>query len=53
MEEAGAAHAALAPLARGAAQVDDHGLALEQAHQVGRLLALSDTHLRGKMDVQY
>lgn len=46
VEEAGAPSAALAPLTGGPAQVDDHWLALEQAHQVSGLLALSDTHLR-------
>lgn len=46
VEETGAPNATLPPLTRGPAQVNDHWLALEQAHQVGGLLALSDTDLR-------
>lgn len=52
VEEAGAANTTLPPLTRGPTQVDDHWLALEQAHQVSGLLALSDTHL-GQVTTMY
>lgn len=45
MEEAGAGRLRMSTFGRRASEVDDHGFALEQAHQVCRLLPLSDSHL--------
>lgn len=45
VEEASGGSLRLATLSAGASAVDDHGFALEQAHQVWRLLALSHSHL--------
>lgn len=45
VEEASAAGQRLSTFAWRSSAVDDHGFALEQAHQVWRLLALSHSHL--------
>lgn len=45
VEEAGAGRLRMSTFGRGASEVDDHGFATEQAHQVRRLLPLSDSHL--------
>lgn len=45
VEEASGGSMRLATLSAGASTVDDHGFALEQAHQVRRLLALGHSHL--------
>lgn len=45
VEEASAAGLRLSTFAWRSSLVDDHGFALEQAHQVWRLLALSHSHL--------
>lgn len=50
VEEAGGAGLRLSTFAGCSSAVDDHGLALEQAHQVGRLLALGHSHLRDKVN---
>lgn len=45
VEEASAGRLRMSTFGRGASEVDDHGFATEQAHQVRRLLPLSDSHL--------
>lgn len=45
VEEAGAGRLRMSAFGRGASEVDDHGFATEHAHQVRRLLPLSDSHL--------
>lgn len=47
VEKAGGAGGALATFAGRSPTVDDHGLLLEETHEVRWLLALCDTHLRG------
>lgn len=49
VEEASGSGLRLAARPAGAATVDDHGFALEEAHQVRRLLALSHSHLEFKV----
>lgn len=50
LEEAGAGGRRLPPLAGGATLIDDHGLPVKYAHEVGRLLALDHTALAGRQE---
>lgn len=45
LEEPGLCRSRLAPVPGRPPPVDHHGLAAEQAHEVGRLLALDHPHL--------